>query len=387
MPYDAGILYRDGHPMIVDGGDFPGALDRALEAADYEGFRRQQAEARAAGRYLGIGIAGYIEGTGVGPFETAEVRITASGKVVVSVALPSQGQGHETVLAQICAEALGIPLSAVRVLQGDTAAHPWGGGTIASRTAVVVGSAVMEAATAVRDHAARLASDRLEVAVEDLVFEDGRVHVAGSPSRGFSLGELAAAAAPGSGRTGAVDEVGLQAGRSFQPETVTFASGVHLAIVEVDIGTGAVAIRRYVVVHDCGRVINPLIVEGQIQGGIAQGVGGALFEELVYDESGQLLTGTMMDYGVPRVTDIPEVEMHHLETLSTRNPLGVKGVGEAGTIAVPAAVIGAVEDALTSFDADFTVCPLPPERVRSVVRSSIERRARSGDAPADAIAS
>ena len=367
MPYDAGIPYRDGQRLVVDGGDFPKALEMALESAGYASFRDEQATARAAGRHIGIGIAGYIEGTGVGPFETAQVRVTAAGDVVVEVALPSQGQGHETILAQICAEALGVPMSAVQVVAGDTLSHAWGGGTIASRTAVVVGNAVMAAATEVRDHAARLASDRLEVAVTDLVFEGGRVFVAGSPDRGFGLGQLAVGAAPGAGRSGGAEQVGLRAERAFQPPMVTFASGIHVALVEVDIETGAVRIDRYIVVHDCGRLINPLIVEGQIQGGIAQGIGGALFEELIYDETGQLVSGTLMDYGMPRSTDIPDVEMHHLETPSARNPLGVKGVGEAGTIAVPAAIIGAVEDALEPFGAEIDSCPLTPERIRGYV--------------------
>jgi carbon-monoxide dehydrogenase large subunit len=368
MPYDAGILYRDGRPLVLDAGDFRGALDAALEAAGYDAFRAEQQAARTADdggpgsrRHIGIGIGTYIEGTGVGPFETARVRLTGSGDAVVTTALPSQGQGHETSLGQLVGDALGLPLERISLQAGDTLTHPWGGGTIASRTAVVVGSAVDAAAREVRALAAEVASERLEVSVDDLVFADGRVHVAGSPDRGLELGALAASAAPGIGRQATPGGIGLQAEAAFAPETVTFASGVHVAVVEVDPVTGAVKILRYVVVHDCGRVINPLIVEGQIQGGIAQGIGGAMFERLVYDPDGQLVNGTLMDYGLPRASDVPDVEMHHQETPSERNPLGVRGVGEAGTIAVPSAVIGAVEDALAPLGLELNDCPVLPE--------------------------
>jgi carbon-monoxide dehydrogenase large subunit len=231
----------------------------------------------------------------------------------------------------------------------------------------VVGNAVDAAAREVRDTAARIASERLEVAVRDLVFADGRVHVAGSPDRGLGLGQIAASAAPGIGRQSVPDGIGLQSERAFAPETVTFARCEHVAVVELDPITGAVRILRYVVVHDCGRVINPLIVEGQIQGGIGQGIGGALFERLVYDDDGQLVNGTLMDYGLPRANDVPDVEMHHQETPSARNPLGIRGVGEAGTIAVPSAVIGAVEDALSPFGVQLDDCPLTPETVTRAV--------------------
>ena len=380
MPYDAGILYRDGKQLVLDGGDFPAALDGVVAHIGYAAFRDEQAAARREGRFLGIGFGTYIEGTGVGPFETARVRLTGGGEAIVTTALPSQGQGHETMLAQLVADALGIAMDKVRVISGDTLSHPWGGGTIASRTAVVVGNAVDAAAREVRAQAARIAADRLEVAVADLVFADGRVHVAGSPDRGFDLGLLASASAPGIGQAAGPDAVGLQAERGFTPETVTFASGVHAATVEIDPLTGAVTVLRYVVVHDCGRVINPLIVEGQIQGGIAQGIGGALFERLVYDEAGQLVNGSLMDYGLPRSTDIPDVEMHHQETPSTRNPLGVRGVGEAGTIAVPAAIIGAVEDALSPFGADMDGCPVTAEAIAGVLSGALPQVGRAATA-------
>jgi carbon-monoxide dehydrogenase large subunit len=298
---------------------------------------------------------------------------------VVTTALPSQGQGHETSLGQLVGDALGLPLERISLQAGDTLTQPWGGGTIASRTAVVVGSAVDAAAREVRALAAQVASERLEVSVDDLVFADGRVHVAGSPDRGLELGAVAASAAPGIGRQATRDGIGLQAEAAFAPETVTFASGVHVAVVEVDPVTGAVTILRYVVVHDCGRVINPLIVEGQIQGGIAQGIGGAMFERLVYDPDGQLVNGTLMDYGLPRANDVPNVEMHHQETPSQRNPLGVRGVGEAGTIAVPSAVIGAVEDALGPLGLELNDCPVLPETLSRAL-SEAHRPAIAGRA-------
>ena len=369
MPYDAGILYRDGRPLVLDGGDYVACLDRAIQAIDLVAFRRNQAAARAEGRYLGFGSAAYVEGTGVGPYETARVAIEPSGGVVVTVALPSQGQGHETTLAQVTADVLRIPVERIRVVQGDTLALADGGGTIASRTAVVVGNAVYAAACDVRDRALELAADALEASVPDLRLEDGRVVVNGSPDRSVTLGRLAHGVAPGAGRRSAGGGLSLAAEAGFEPETVTFANGVHAVTLEVDPATGAIRIDRYVVVHDCGRVINPMIVDAQVVGGVAQGIGGALLEQLVYDETGQLLSGSLMDYGVPRSLDVPNVEVIHVETPSTRNPLGVKGVGEAGTIASAPAIAAALEDALRPFGVVVTTYPLTPEVVRDLVRN------------------
>jgi carbon-monoxide dehydrogenase large subunit len=371
MPFDTGILYRDGQPLILDGGDYIACLDRAVAAVGLEAFRQDQAAARANGRYLGFGTAAYVEGTGVGPYETAQVAIEPSGSVVVTVALPSQGQGHETTLAQLCAELLTVPMERVRVVQGDTLALAHGGGTIASRTAVVVGNAVHAAARDVRDRALELAAEELEASVADLRLEDGRVAVVGSPDRGVTLGQLARGVSPGAGRRSPSGGLSLTAEAGFEPATVTFANGVHAVTVEVDPETGSVRIDRYVVVHDCGRLINPMIVQAQVVGGVAQGIGGALLEQLVYDETGQLLSGTLMDYGVPRSTDIPKVEVIHLETPSTRNPLGVMGVGEAGTIGSAAAIAAAVEDALRPFGGVVTTYPLTPEVVRELVRNGV----------------
>jgi len=376
MPFDAGILYRDGNPLVLDGGDYVACLDRAVEEIGVNAFRRDQAAAREAGRYLGFGVATYVEGTGVGPYEIARVTVEPSGGVVVTVALPSQGQGHQTTLAQLVAAQLGIPLERIRVVQGDTLALAYGGGTIASRTAVVVGNAVHEAARIVRERALALAADALEASVTDLRLEDGRAVVAGSPDRGISLGALARRVAPGVGRLDDSRALALEAQAAFEPQTVTFANGVHAAIVEVDPATGFVRVIRYVVVHDCGRVINPMIVDGQVVGGVAQGIGGALLEQLLYDEGGQLLGGSYMDYGMPRATDLPPIEVVHLETASTRNPLGFKGVGEAGTIAAGPAIAAAVEDALAPFGVSVDAYPLTPEVVHRLAGAG----ARSGPA-------
>jgi CO/xanthine dehydrogenase Mo-binding subunit len=358
MPHDAGIPYRDGSRLMLDAGDVAGSLDLAVREGGYQRWRRRQAELREAGRYLGIGVATYVEGTGIGPGELAEVRVEPSGRVRVTVALPSQGQGHATTLAQICADELSVGLDDVRLLQGDTEAMGSGGGTIASRTAVVVGNAVGDAARGLREALLRAGAEALEASPDDLELRDGRVRVRGAPSRSLTLAEVAVAAG---------GDDGLAAGGSFVPPGVTFASGAHFAVVEVDPWLGSVRVLRYLVAHDCGRVINPTIVEAQVAGGVAQGIGGALLEELLYDADGQLLTGSFMDYLLPRSTGVPAIEVLHLQTPSRRNPLGIKGVGEAGAIGPPAAIAGAVEDALAPFGARVTRCPLPPHVVAGLV--------------------
>jgi carbon-monoxide dehydrogenase large subunit len=353
MPYDAGIPYRDGSDLVLDAGDLPRSLELAAERADYSGWRTRQAAARAEGRYLGIGIATYVEGTGIGPGEIADVSIGADGEVRVAVALPSQGQGHATSLAQVCADALGVPLSRITVVQGDTAAIPTGGATIASRTATVVGNAVDVAAHRLRDEILSRAADQLEASAADLDFDGDTVTVRGAPQRSVGVAAL-------------VETSPLRAEGTFTPPGVTFASGAHVAVVDVDPSTGLVDVVHYVAAHDCGRLINPTIVEGQVVGGIAQGIGGALLEELVYDSNGQLITGSFMDYLPPRATDMPAIAVVHVETPSTRNPLGIKGVGEAGAIAPPAAIVNAIEDALSPFGARLVRCPSTPRAVAAL---------------------
>lgn len=358
MPYEAGILYRDAHPLVMDGGDYPQMLRRAAELVGYREGRAGDGGGRD-GRATGVGVACYVEGTGIGPFEGAAVRVQADGTVVVHTGACSQGQAHATVFAQVCADHLGADLSQVTVVGGDTDGLERGWGTVASRSAVVAGNAVAEAAAEVREKALKMAAEMLEVSAEDLVVESGSVVVAGAPDRAVGLGRVAeAAAASGSP---------LEATAYFEPPTVTWSGGAHAAVVEVDLETGEVRILHYAVVHDCGRLINPMIVDGQVVGGVAQGIGSALYEEVFYDGDGQLLNATLADYLVPTSGEVPPILLAHMETPSTLNPLGIRGVGEGGAIPPPAAIANAVEDALASFGAVIRRTPLSPPYVRSLI--------------------
>jgi carbon-monoxide dehydrogenase large subunit len=369
MPYDLGMLYRDGNPLVYDGGDFPDALARALRAADYDAVRAAQPGLRARNIFRGVGISSYVEGTGVGPYEGASIRLDASGKVVVATGACSQGQGHETVYAQIAADAIGTALEDVTVIGGDTDAIPFGIGTFASRSTVLAGNAVAASGAAVRAKLVRAAARILEAAEADLLVEDGRVFVRGSPGRALTFSSIVRASLPTFQAPGAV-EPDFEATTYQGVPTVTYASAVHVAVVEVDPETGRVQLLRYVVAHDCGRVINPMLVDGQIHGGVAQGIGGGLGEEIVYDSAGQLLTGSLMDYAVPRADELPFIETVHLEHLSPRNPLGVKGVGEGGAISPPAALANAIEDALSPFGIRITEGPVTAARIVALLRDA-----------------
>ncbi|MBI4491705.1 MAG: molybdopterin-dependent oxidoreductase [Chloroflexi bacterium] len=369
MPYDAGLLYRDGQPLVYDSGDYPETMRRALALVDYERLRAQQAELRAQGRYLGVGTSSYVEGTGVGPFEGAVVRVDGSGKVVVYTGACSQGQGHQTVFAQICADHLGVDLADVTIVGGDTAGLTHGYGTIASRSGVTAGNAVAAAAGEVRARALKMAAQLLEAHPDDLEIRNGQVQVVGLPGRKVSLGEVAQALEPGRPRPADL-QPGLEATVYYEPPTVTYTNGAHAVVVEVDVETGQVRTLKYAIAHDCGRMINPMIVEGQVHGGVAQGIGGGLFEELVYDGEGQLLTASLMDYLVPTAAEIPHFEVAHLESPSPRNPLGIKGLGEGGAISPPAAYANAVEDALAPFGVKITRGPLSPTRVRDLIAAA-----------------
>jgi len=357
MPYTVGIPYRDGRDIEIDAGDFLADFDTALSLAGYDRWQQEKTRYRDAGRYVGVGFATYIEGTGIGPKEAATLRLVSGGRVDLEIALPSQGQGHATTLAQIAADQADLPIELFDLRQGDTGLVPSGGGTIASRTAVVVGNAVAGAARSFRSRLLDAAADHLEVDAGDLRIEGGTVFVAGARRRAVSLAELAGIAS-----VLATDE--------FNPEVVTYASGVHLAVVEVHPATGHVDVLRYLVVHDCGRVINPRIVDGQVAGGVVQGIGGALSEELMYDSAGQLVTASFLDYQIPRSTDVPNIEIHHSETPSGRNPLGIKGVGEAGTIGSAAAIAGAIEDAVAMYDITIDRTPMPPSYVAGLLDQS-----------------
>ena len=391
FPWDVGLTFQDGAPTKYDSGNYPAALAMAEDMIDLAGFRARQAAARAEGRYLGIGFAAYVEGTGIGPYEGAHVRIEPSGKVLAVTGLTSQGQGHYTSFAQIVAAELGCEPADVTVITGDSSRFNWGAGTFASRALVTAGNALGIAARAVREKVLTLGAELLEVDRVDLVLADGRLSVRGAPGRELSLGALATAANPiryaygkqtsqaalmlVKPRDGAVllegEEPGLEARGFFAPSRATWASGQHAAIVEIDVLTGDLKFVRYVVVHDCGVIINPTIVEGQIHGGVAQGIGGAFYERLHFDDSGQLLNASFMDFLMPTSVEIPEIEIAHIETPSPLNPLGVKGVGEAGTIPVAALVAEAVEDALAPFSVRIREMPLSP-----APHSRADRRSR-----------
>ena len=368
MPYDLRMPYRDGNPLVYDTGDFPAALESALQAAGYDEFRKEQAALRARGIHRGIGISGYVEGTAIGPFEGATVKVDLAGRVLVATGAVNSGQGHETSFAQVAADVLGVPLEWVTVIGGDTAAVTFGVGTFASRSAVTAGSSILDAATQVRDKLVRAAAALLEAAPADVDIEDGQALVRGTPASAVPLSRVVQASIPTFARPG-VASPDFEASAYHHVPTVTYASAVHVAQVEVDVGTGHVKLLRYVVSHDCGKVINPLIVEGQVHGGVAQGVGGAMFEEMVYEEQGQLLTGTLMDYLVPTATDLPRFETVHLEYPSPRNPLGAKGLGEGGAISPPAAIANAVEDALAPFGVVIRETPVSPARILALLEA------------------
>ena len=381
FPYTVGLTFRDGSPLVYDTGDYPACLRKALEMADYRATREAQARLREAGRYVGLGMACYVEGTGLGPFEGASIRVDTQGKVLLVTGACPQGQGHDTTLAQLCAEIVGVPMEDIRVVTGDTEAIPFGVGTFASRVAAVASGAVVTAGRQVREKAIRLAAQLLEAPADEVVLEGGRLHVRGAPGRAVRLGEVAAAAL---GRPGFTmrqgDEPGLQATSYFHPSASTYSNGANLAIVEVDPQTGATTILRYIVVHDCGRVINPLLVEGQVVGGVAHGIGNALYEDVPFGENGQPLAATFMDYLLPTAAEVPLMEVEHIETPTPLNPAGVKGAGESGTIPAPAAIAAAVEDALRPLGARITSLPLSPEKLRALIAGPGARVPAAGPA-------
>ncbi len=384
FPYDVGLIFQDGAPTRYDSGNYPAMLDRLLQEMDYHRLASEELpRLRAEGRYVGLGIACYVEGTGIGPYEGAHVRVEPTGHVYVATGMPQQGQAHRTVLAQIVAEELQVPVETVHVIEGDTAHFEFGSGTYASRSAVVAGSAVSLAARSVREQGLRLAAEELEVDPADLLVEDGRVFVRGAPERGFTwaqlaqlanplryayAGDLAVRPRPWSGPALPPGrQPALEATEYYSPPHATWASGAVGAVIEVDPATGLLQFHRLWVVHDCGKVINPMVVEGQIHGGIAQGIGGAFYERLHYDQNGQLLNPSFMDFLIPTAMEIPRIEVSHIETPSPLNPLGVKGVGEAGAIPLPALVAAAVEDALRPFQVHVTHMPLSPDELLRLI--------------------
>ncbi len=366
FPYDFGLIWQDGRPLEYDSGNYPGSMEKIKALVGWDEFETIRDEARAEGRRVGIGLACYVEGTGVGPYEGGHVLIDTNGRVHVATGLTTQGQGHKTVFAQIVADELGVAFEDIEVTTGDTRRFAYAVGTFASRAAVMSGNAIGLAAKEVREKALQVAAEALEADPRDLEIVDGVVRVKGNPEACIPLGSVAVLSNP---LRYAFDEAsqaatqfastdtsrppiepgaapGLEGTAYFSPERSTFANGIHAVIVETDPETAHIKILRYCLVHDCGNLINPRIVEGQIQGGVAQGVGGALYERMVYDEHGQLLNASFMDFLMPYVSEVPDdIEMDHLQTPTDRNPLGIKGAGEAGTIPGAAVFASAIEDA------------------------------------------
>lgn len=368
MPYVSLLKARSGSPVALDSGDFHQCQQTALDAINYAGFPVRQRRARAEARYLGIGVGNGVKGTGRGPFESGLVRIGRSGRISVYTGAMAMGQGLKTALAQICAEKFDVSPDDVVVVAGDTAAVPLGQGGFASRQTVTAGSSVHLAALAVREKAFRVAAHLLEASHEDLVMRAGRVEIVGAPGSGLQLQQVAEAVSgvPGYAMPGKF-EPGLESIQNFMPSALTYGMGCHAVEVEVDVETCGIRILRYVVVSDSGRMINPMIVEGQIAGGVAHGIGNALFEWMGYDEQAQPITTTFADYLLPTSTEIPRIEIKPLDFPSPLNPLGVKGVGEVGCVPAGAAIISAVENALEPFDIRIEEIPLRPTRLFALI--------------------
>ena len=375
------MIRKEEHPYTtiigaeVESGSHRESLQKALDMLGYQACRAEQQQARAQGRYLGIGIGCYVEGTApssaafasmgldLGGYESATVRMDVAGTVTVLVGTHSHGQSHETTLAQVAADELGLPLADIRIIEGDTNAVPYGMGTWGSRSAVTGGGAISKASQKLRNKMLRIASRMTEVPDEDLELAAGMIRRKADATPLLPIKELAYRVLVQAGSLPPDEEPGLDATAHYEPPPSTHANATHIALVEVDRDTGKVAILRYIVVEDCGTIINPTVVDGQIQGGVAQGIGTALYEHAIYDENGQFLTGTLMDYIIPTAVDVPQVEIGHIESPSPYTPHGIKGMGEGGAIAPPAAIANAVADALAPFDVRVNAIPLTPERV------------------------
>ena len=371
MPYAIGMPYRDGEPIVYDGGDYPAALEKALEAVGgLSAFRERQRAARDDGRLLGLGLGCYVEGTGVGPFESALVRIESSGKIYVTSGACPQGQGMETIFAQVVADAWNVHPDDVVISLADTAGIAIGFGTIASRTTVTLSAAIHGASEKLRTKVFAIAANLLECGPGDLELRNGRVGIVGVPGVDVTLAKVAQAARPGwdHGRPAGLD-AGLEETYYFEPPTVTWSYAVHAAVVEVDAETGHVRIENYAITHDCGVVVNPMLVEGQVVGGAVQGIGGALFEHIHYDATGQPLTTTLAEYMLPTAGEMPRLQLAHQHSPSPRNPFGVKGVGEGGPIAPPAAIANAVADALRPLKVEFNETPIAPHQIVEAARA------------------
>jgi carbon-monoxide dehydrogenase large subunit len=374
MPYTKPLKTRSGSTIVYDSGDYPASQAAVVAAADWDAFPARRAAARAQGRLIGLGLAHAMKGTGRGPFESGVVRIAPSGRISVFTGAAAMGQGLKTALAQICASELGVAPDAVSVISGDTAVVPVGLGGFASRQLVTAGSSVLLASRAVAHKAKKLASHLLEVAEDDLELVDGRLRVVGAPQLGVPLGELARIlqGAPGYAFPPGM-EPGLQEACNFRTDALAYANACHAAEVEVDVETGEVTILRYVALQDSGTLVNPLIVDGQVHGGIAHGIGNALLEWMGYDEAGQPVTTNFAEYLLPTAPTFPMFETQYQETPSPLNPLGAKGAGEVGTIPAAAAVISAIEDALAPYGVRITRCPVTPALLLQLIEDARDR--------------
>jgi aerobic carbon-monoxide dehydrogenase large subunit len=364
FPYEHGIIDQAFAPLIFDNGNYLPVLRKAVDLIGYDQFvNEEQPRLRAEGRHAGIGIVSFIETTGVGPYEGARITVQANGKISVATGVGTQGQGHFTSFAQIVADQLGVNVQDVQLVTGDTAEFHWGTGTFASRGAVVAGNAIHASAVAVRAKILKQASETLGAPEDELELEGGRVRIADIPQLSIGLGELATLANPLRGAVEPGTEPGLEATAYFGPKYGATAFGVHAMILEIDTETMMVEIKRYVVVEDCGTILNPMILEGQIHGGVAMGIGNAYYEKLVYDDNAQLLNASLADYLIPTATEVPRIVVGHEETPSPLNPLGTKGAGEAGAIPVPALFAQALENALPEYNLEILETPLSPNRI------------------------
>ncbi len=370
MPYPLGLIFRDGKPMTYDSGDYPKCQAEALRIADYDGFRARQEKARAEGRSIGIGVANYVEGTGLGPFEGATVRIQPSGRICVYTGGGDSGQGHWTTLAQVCADKFGVDIKDIDVQKGDTGKIASGVGTFASRIAVNAGSSVHLASMQVREKAIRVAAHMLEAAEEDLDIENGRVVVKGTDqSVGLAQVARAVQGMPGFSLPGGV-EPGLEATHYFSPSQSSYCNGTAVVEVEVDTETGHVDILKYSMAHDSGTLINPFVVDGQVQGAVAHGVGNALLEWMIYDDNANPVSANFAEYMLPSAPETPNVAVVHVESPTPINPLGVKGAGEGGTIPAAAAIVAAIEDALSPWKVSISGAPVTPDMIVGKIRPS-----------------
>ena len=361
---------------VYDSGDYVTSLDKALAAIGYDELRERQKTLRTQGRYIGIGVATYVEICGIGPskatggggWDSATIRVEPTGSVTVLTGISPHGQGEETTFAQIVADELGVPINQITVVHGDTDKVQYGIGTFGSRGTAVGGAALKLAVDTIREKITKIAAHQWEANPEDVEFRDGRFRVKGDASKEMSTADAGMQAFLGTNLPAGM-EPGLDATRRFEPPNFVYPFGAHVCAVEIDANTGELEILRYVAVDDCGRILNPMIVEGQIHGGLAQGIAQALFEEVVYDENGQLITGTLMDYAIPHAEQLPHFELAHTVTPTDVNPLGVKGVGEAGTIGSTPCMANAVLDALAPLGVKNIDMPLRPEKLWKVMHA------------------